>query len=175
MNKHTATVLRFSSSYPVKAVERAKENSEPLNDRHFLVLMNESDVSKTGEFLRFLDSYRPKLILDLRISPRLDFVAGSRVRTFRAFGEFSVQYIDVLGRLGVYSREDFLSLKNNSSGMLDSLVHSDENDDRPMVCLFDDTEVFKRCRKIFKDDIQTYVQERSSPSVSWFRSGLLTF
>lgn len=173
MNKHTATVLEFNSS-TVDATRKLFQMS-PNSDQvqHFVVLIAESEVSHTNGFLEFLSSYRPKVIFDLRFSPRLDFVGGSRRRAFRAFDELSVQYIDVLGRLGVSSREDFFSLTQEATPTLSSWIEADTHDDRPIVCLYADKAIINACEKLFKDDIRSYRQHRPETFVSQFRAGLL--
>lgn len=175
MNKHTATVLNFIPPASNNKNLTLDDERGSLVTPHFLVLIDESDVSETGVFLQFLRSFRPKAVLDLRISPRLDFVAGSRARTFRTFDDLSVEYVDVLGRLDVYSRNDFLALKTHKTNILATLIDTDENNNRPVVCLFDDTEILARCRKLFKHDILSYFQSQPSTNVSWYRSGLLSF
>lgn len=175
MNKHSATVLNFHSSLPARSNEKFDEDSRAPTKQHFLVLVQESEIAYAGQFFRFLSSFRPQVILDLRLAPRLDFVGGSRMHTFRAFHQFSVQYIDVFGRLGVLSRDDFLSLKFDEKPTLMPLIDADATDDRPLVCLFGDPTVLDRCEEVFRCDIESYIQQRPSTSVSRFRSGLLAF
>lgn len=173
MNKHTATVLNFNSSFPARTDDHFHADHNKLAGQHFVVLMPEAEVSNAGDFLRFLNAFRPKVILDLRLSPRLDFVGGSRRRAFHVFEEFSVQYVDVLGRLGVSCREDFLRLKDDKKPTLLRWISSDPHDDRPIVCLYDDASVVNQCEEIFRDDIQSYRQSRPATHVSQFRAGLL--
>lgn len=173
MNKYSATVLSFNSSISASINESIDNDHSPLIDPHFVVLMQESEVSNAGDFVRFLDSFRPQAILDLRLSPRLDFVEGSRTRTFRTFDRLSVQYIDVFGRLGVFSRQDLYNLECIKEKRLASFIDVTVKDDRPVVCLFDDAAVIERCEQIFKYDILSYIQNRPSTNISRFRSGLL--
>lgn len=173
MNKRTATVLKFTSSNAVNTNKGFQKTHDSQRAQHFVVLMAESEVTHTNGFLEFLSSFRPKIILDLRLSPRLDFAGGSRRRAFRAFEELSVQYIDVLGRLGVSSREDFFSLNQDATPTLFSWIEADNLDDRPIVCLYADETIVNECEKIFKEDIQWYKLQRPETFVSQFRAGLL--
>lgn len=173
MNKHTATVLNFNSSVSTHTNDEFPADHNMIAGEHFVVLMPESEVSNTGDFLRFLNAFRPKIILDLRLSPRLDFVGGSRTRAFHAFEEFAVQYIDVLGRLGVSSRDDFRYLKHDEKPKLMQWISLDTHDNRPIVCLYDDATVIDHCEEIFRDDIQSYKRSRPETYVSQFRAGLL--
>ncbi len=175
VNRHMSKVLRFKSSLYDEIERPFADRKGSLIDSDFFILINESDVSKNGEFVRFINMYRPKLILDLRISPRLDFVAGSRQKTFQMFDRYSIQYVDVFGRLGVYSREEFFSLKNTDSDFLPSSVIDDEGGFGPIVFLFDDKNILNRCQVFFRRDIKMYMQEKSRPNVSRFRCGFLSF
>lgn len=176
MNKHTATILKFPSS--TLAVANQALPTKPVKIeriRHFLVLMAESEASNKNSFFEFLSTFRPKIIFDLRQFPRLDFADGSRRRAFRIFEELSVQYIDVPGRLGISSREDFLALDQDTTPTLRSWVEADPHDDRPIVCLYTDDAVIRQFGKVFRNDIQYYKQRHPETHISQFRAGLLEF
>ncbi|MGF6540555.1 hypothetical protein OKW32_003841 [Paraburkholderia youngii] len=167
------TSVKNSTSLVPFSADRSRCSYRPVA-RHSVVLMRESEMSAGGaSFIRFAKDFKPGFFLDLRIAPRLDFLAGSRLQAFRLFHELDIEYVDVLGRLGIDSKEDFSSLDEAQSAELASWIESNFNDERPLVCFFDDAEVLFRCRDAFSRIIDGYIFGRPDTRVSEYKAGLL--
>lgn len=57
-------------------------------------------------FLRTIEDLRPRMLVDLRVLPRFDFLGLTRAIAFRAFEEQQLAYRDITGLLRVNSRSD---------------------------------------------------------------------
>ena len=55
------------------------------------------------EFVELITNCRQAWIIDLRAVPRFEAVASSREAAFRLFMRYEVKYLDLFGRLGIFS------------------------------------------------------------------------
>lgn len=74
----------------------------PYPETNAIYLLN-ADFVGYSEFLKVLEEYAPKWVIDVRVVPRLDTLAHSRSRAFELFHEQRANYIDLFGRLHVRS------------------------------------------------------------------------
>lgn len=127
-------------------------------------------------FCGFANKFRPDFILDLRRSPRLDLLAGSRVKAFEFFNELDVKYLDVSGRAGsdlideVWKNEDFLSDIINRCAMKSS-------QGRGVITIFlDDEDSLIECQAVLtskKVGQHNGGLPKMDMKVSHYKSGLL--
>ena len=151
--------------------QQSERSSGPLRS---VVLVRESEMSAGGaSFVRFAKVFRPECVLDLRIAPRLDFIGGSRAHAFRLFRELDIEYVDVLGRLGIASKDDFSSIDEGKSTGLARWIESQFSGERPLVCVFDDSEVLSKCRSTFSTAISSFIFGRPNTSIAQYKAGLL--
>lgn len=81
---------------------RPQQLSFPYAEARSVLLMDTNGINH-AEFVRIIESMRPKWIVDVRAVPRLDTLAGSREYAFSIFHRMSIEYVDLLGRLGIIS------------------------------------------------------------------------
>ncbi|QHI99624.1 hypothetical protein GT347_17565 [Xylophilus rhododendri] len=65
-----------------------------------LYVVNEKCFRTIENFYHFSVGVNVGALLDMRLTPRLDFVAPSRQRAFQLLKEINVSYVDMLGRSG---------------------------------------------------------------------------
>ena len=109
----TATHLRLvKNELELKKESAQKENSPqlsfPFNGPNQIFIIHQSEISYQAEFIDFLTTYSPKYFFDLRLAPRMDLIAGSRVQAFEKFNQLNIEYLDICGRAGVPTQGDFL-------------------------------------------------------------------
>lgn len=71
----------------------------PFEHDGAVVLVYETDLSSPAAFDVFVARYQPKWLLDIRVAPRMDFVAPTRALALRTLSALNVNYVDVLGRV----------------------------------------------------------------------------
>ncbi|MHB1122561.1 MAG: hypothetical protein ACYC0T_07535 [Ramlibacter sp.] len=82
---------------------KPEQISLPFTSRPKLFAVLTGHIRGPEEFGRLADALSVSLILDMRTAPRLDIVAPTRLQAFNYFESRSIQYRDVLGRVGVNS------------------------------------------------------------------------
>jgi hypothetical protein len=101
--RHLRLVNHFSS-VEVKvdtSAEKSGATSNTGSEKVALFLLREVDLLRTSSFAGFLCEKEARLIFDCRVAPRLDFIAPSRMLAFRKFSEIGVDYIDIVGAMGL--------------------------------------------------------------------------
>ncbi|MBK1977312.1 hypothetical protein JE034_00450 [Achromobacter xylosoxidans] len=76
----------------------------PLEDSRSVMLVHETDLNSPEAFEIFVEYYQPKWLLDIRIAPRMDFIAPTRALALRMLSALDVNYVDVFGRISDASR-----------------------------------------------------------------------
>lgn len=87
---------------PVSSSEQ-EQISLPFNPRPKLSVVIAGHLRGPDEFGRLVDALDVSVILDMRAAPRLDVIAPTRLQAFNYFESHSIQYRDVLGRVGATS------------------------------------------------------------------------
>lgn len=80
--------------------------SLPFLARPKLFAVMATHIPGGDEFARLIRALRISCVLDLRIAPRLDFVAPTRVHAFQLFETLGITYRDILGRVDAKSYGD---------------------------------------------------------------------
>ena len=80
-------------------------------DAPTLLLIVDMGFIEESELLSVLCDAPPRWLIDLRPLPRFDFGTLNRARVFRIFEQNRIRYLDLCGKLRIYSRQDasFLS------------------------------------------------------------------
>lgn len=179
MNKQPkgSDFLRLVSSNKVQIPQSPKispHNMKSSRDVIF-VLISEKELFG-GTFSSFAHKFRPDFILDFRQSPRLDLLAGSRMKSFELFSEIDAKYLDVSGRAGsslvseVWEKADFLSDIINRCALLSSKG-------RGVITIFlDDEDSLVECQSILMSkntNLESGSASKMDMRVSHYRSGLL--
>lgn len=111
--------------------------SLPFNAPHIsYVLIGEID-STSEDFLYFINEKGISTFFDLRLSPRLDFVAPNRKEAFIQFQKINVSYYDVFGRFEISSP---YSASHHIFEILKEIVSTTENISKhsePVLLVFD--------------------------------------
>lgn len=102
----------------------------PFEDESAVILVHEMELSSPEAFDIFIERYRPKWLLDIRVAPRMDFVAPTRTLALRTLSALNVNYVDVLGR--VHDTSKWLQF-------LEDLLQSQGRVDGLYAIFFDDT------------------------------------
>lgn len=63
------------------------------------VLLAYTDALVRDEFISLLHNFAPRSVIDLRVVPTFDVLAGSRSYAFRIFDSLNAHYFDVFGQL----------------------------------------------------------------------------
>lgn len=139
-----------------------------------VVLMREPEMTKTGAFSEFAKRYRPCRVLDLRLFPRLDFFAGSRVRTFKLFEELHIEYLDFFGREAINPNE---SNKEKALLILEFLklfLSEPKENDGPIVLFFDNENLLLECKNFLPLAFSKIHNTKINTNIAEYKSGFLS-
>ncbi|WP_175212912.1 hypothetical protein [Achromobacter aegrifaciens] len=102
----------------------------PFEGDRSVVLVHETDLGSPEAFEVFIERYQPKWLLDIRVAPRMDFVAPTRTLALRMLSALKVNYVDVLGRVNDTSKwlqfiEDLVQNQDRTEGLY-AIVFDDQ-------------------------------------------------
>lgn len=109
----------------------------PFEDEHSVVLLHDSELLGPDAFSTFLEHVQPRWFLDVRVAPRMDFVAPTRALALRNLSARNIQYVDVLGR--VNDASEWLTF-------VEKLLQRAHDTEGPYVILFDDRRTLQDAR-----------------------------
>jgi len=109
----------------------------PFESEDFIVLMHETEIPSSDAFITFIEHYQPKWLLDVRVAPRMDFIAPSRTLALKILSTLQVNYVDVLGR--VQNTNEWLTF-------VELLLQSDNGAEGPYAFIFDDRSALSEAR-----------------------------
>lgn len=122
----------------------------PFEDRHIVILLNSTELAATDSFAAFAQQIKPRWLLDVRVAPRMDFIASSRPAALNNLASLGVTYIDILGRT------------HQASGPLQlvaEILHTTQGSEGPYVILFDDELKLRETKRLvsgLKHELQVY-------------------
>lgn len=131
----------------------------PFSIPHSLVLVFADHFHYRRSFEVFTEVTQPQAIIDLRIAPRLDFVANTRALALRTLELDDINYLDVRGRFeqrSIAGPAWFSSLL----GEVKSLFAALEISHRPILLFFDDSELLRRFSLELTSDYDVVVAEQ---------------
>lgn len=115
----------------------------------FTVLIAHVENLKPENFLRIVGTLRPRWIIDARIAPRMDVVAGSRSYAFSLFHSHQIEYVDLFGKLGLSTSR---SVEINPALWVEKVGHlikSSRHPVGPFLVLFDRWDLFNAAKLPF--------------------------
>jgi hypothetical protein len=171
---HLVPVSDRSSQARSKIEEDVMNISESHSKNGTVVLIREPEMAKNGAFFEFAKKYQPCRILDLRTFPRLDFFAGSRVRTFKLFEELHIEYFDFFGRAAINPANCTNEATTLRIVELLNLFLTNQNEcNGPTVLFFDNDSLLQECKKSLPNFLP-----KSPPStkmnIAEYKSGFLS-
>lgn len=108
-----------------------------------LLFVKESDILATGVFANLLESVRPHWLFDIRITPRLDFLAPNRSLAFKHFIDMKLDYIDIFGVLGTHSYRTEEARPESWGYYVASVLSEATTKNGPYMFIFDNEEIMK--------------------------------
>lgn len=125
-----------------------------------LIFSMEQSILRANEFNALVGKYNPKVFFDLRIAPRLDFVAPSRVVAFKIFSELKLSYVDVFGALGVNSYNAMQASPEMWSELVGESLLSLRSRNMTSMFVFDDIDILNRANFILPSFLKrTFVDD----------------
>jgi hypothetical protein len=99
--------LIWDASSQVEFNDRRSETQLdlPLYDAFHILLWDIGKVDRDS-FLSVLQDFRPEWVVDVRIAPRFDRLAGGRHFAFNALENLGIRYVDLFGVLGLKTYQD---------------------------------------------------------------------
>lgn len=183
MSKHASKTsgLRListskNSSYVRPEIEEdtMTEFSEITSTMSTVVLMREPEMTKSGAFSEFAKKYRPRRILDLRSFPRLDFFAGSRIRTFKLFEELHIEYLDFFGRENIKPSDNNKATSLLILDFLGLFLADQKENDGPTVLFFDNDSLLQECKLSLPLTFQKSKNIVPRMNIAEYKSGFLS-
>ncbi|WP_225032063.1 hypothetical protein [Paraburkholderia sp. XV] len=97
--KHLKLVVTDDPECAELVPEDSVQLTLPFDDGKAVILMHEADLRAPEAFEVFLGRYQPRWLLDVRVAPRMDFIAPGRALALRHLSMRNVTYVDVLGHV----------------------------------------------------------------------------
>jgi len=124
----------------------------PFESDGFVILMHDTELPSSDAFITFVENYQPKWLLDVRVAPRMDFIAPTRALALKSLSSLQVNYVDVLGR--VQNQNEWLSF-------IESLLRSGNGGQGPHVFIFDDRSMLDEARAQLPSMLRTLDSART--------------
>ena len=120
----------------------------PDFEKTILYFVREVDVLRNSDFVSLLVENNTCCFFDVRVAPRLDFMASNRVAAFRKFDELMIDYVDIVGDLGIAN--DWTT-NFNAKAWLDIVMQKISSIDtraKSLFFVFDSAEVLRRADSV---------------------------
>lgn len=130
---------QIEQSLPPKGTQLAL----PFLTPHNLVLVLADHFGRRHLFKAFAEQTQPHLIVDVRVAPRLDFIASSRALALRSLELEDIGYLDVRGKFEQNATKGASSFEVLTAE-LRKLLTTLEISHRPILMFFDDMELLRR-------------------------------
>lgn len=136
-------------AYPVGSENGPTQMALPFAVPHLLVFTQTTDFNVAGLFEQFSRALNPSVLVDMRISPRLEFIGATRSQTFDYFKSMQIDYKDVFGKVGITSYADAEEKHVAISKAVAEILERAKPSDCSVLFFFDDPGFMSRCRRIF--------------------------
>jgi hypothetical protein len=113
-----------------------------------IYFVRESDVLHTTDFSEFLFGRNATLLFDVRVAPRLDFIASSRSLAFRKFASIGLEYFDLNGALSEYSDLFIPAMPEAWLDIVCSKLQAVDGPNKSIFFIFDDDRVLRRTQQV---------------------------
>jgi hypothetical protein len=137
------------------------------------IFIREADILRDASFMDLLAAVRPCYLFDIRLAPRLDFVASNRSLAFRAFGHYGINYVDIIGTLGVDSHLAGSSMPEFWCGLVGEKLKATCDSIRNSIFIFDNDEVLKRSQYVLPAYVKSSFSDASVEIVNNLNQGLI--
>lgn len=119
-----------------------------------LLLLSEADVLQSDYFVPYLRETNACCLFDVRVAPRLDFIAPSRLQAFRKFAELGVDYVDVIGRIAPIDGNDVMP--EAWVDLVCDKIQLTEKAATTIVFIFDNSDMLCRARNVLSSTIDRF-------------------
>lgn len=144
------------------------------NDFRSAILINYSELNENFEIQKIKEQFNSDCILDFRISPKLDKFASTRARVFDILNTQNITYIDTLGILNINNIDDFKAINHTFIDELSFYIKKHIHKDRSFICIFDDENIFEKCRNILNNKNLEHFWNRIEKQSARFKMGFLS-
>lgn len=145
-----------SSGIPARTLDHVRYDdrqlSLPLPEPDVVIIMNVHDI-RYGSFKNALNTIRPKWIFDIRATPRLDKIGGSRNIALKEFDSIGSHYVDLFGILGINNYKHVASNPFFWTPVVESFLRSSNDKFGPYFALLDDDLLINTVSKHFAASI----------------------
>lgn len=138
--------------------------SLPYFDTYTIVLANVENYT-AWQFELALKAVKPRWVVDARVSPRFDSIAGTRSQAFRTFGNFGATYIDLFGQLGLYSYRDADVNPEFWGCKLFRMIQNSRDASGPFLILLEDTQLLEASKTSLASKFKAVFEKLGAPSV----------
>jgi hypothetical protein len=155
------------SFYPRTAItlqEGAEQLSLPYLEPSTIVLANVDDVG-TSQFIEILQSIKPKWIVDARVAPRFDTIAGTRSHAFRMFQWLHANYFDLFGQLGLASYRTANTNPEFWGEPMFRMIRASNTPHGPFLILFESRELIEASKAILVGKFNSVFDKRIVPTI----------
>lgn len=141
---------------------------------HGAVLICEYELLERNAFREFAERLKPYALLDLRPSPSMTFIEGSRARAFDLFTELGIVYVGLSALLGKERFSPHYWTSESLRLALADWLALRHRDDGAVACLFGNRAQLRRGYPTIINALELGGRSSSPPLVSQYRSGLVS-
>jgi hypothetical protein len=123
-------------------------------------MISENTILRNERFLSFLEESRTQSLLDVRIAPRMDFIASNRVRAFKLLSDLGIDYVDVSGVLSSAGDFGFGLMPENWIGLLSEKISSLSSTLNAVTIIFDNDDIMRRSQFVLRAALTASEGER---------------
>ncbi|MBS0251607.1 MAG: hypothetical protein JSR78_11160 [Proteobacteria bacterium] len=127
----------------------------PYLDSFTVVLAHVESLSHLKKFSAALDWIGPKWIIDVRSTPRLDVLGGSRSHAFHMFEMRRINYVDLFGQLGIGSDRSYKARPSAWMELFGQIVKESAAPNGPFLLLFDNDDLLSSARASLPSKLQS--------------------
>jgi hypothetical protein len=130
------------------------EKFHSSNEANFslsLYFLREVNILRSYSFSEYMSECDARALFDVRIAPRLDFIAPNRGQAFRRLSDLAIDYVDIVGAIdsGMIGDipEDWCGLIGRS---IDDLHEKNHNS---LFFIFDNEQILRSAKRIIPSSI----------------------
>lgn len=154
----------FLSKKNIALQRGAEQLSLPYLEPSTIVLANVDDVG-TSQFIDILASIMPKWIVDARVSPRFDTIAGTRTHAFRMFQRVNANYFDLFGQLGLASYRTANANPEFWGEVMFRMIRASNTPHGPFLILLESTELIEASKATLTAKFNSVFDKRIVPTI----------
>lgn len=136
--------------------EKERQYYLPLPELNSAFVLQSSAI-RHGKLKNLIENFNAKWIFDARPTPTLGSIAESRAQAFDFFRKFSINYIDVYGRLIAARKENAHTYPENWGGEVWNILLKSQNRNGPFVFIFSDDRSEEELERAIGEKLQSYI------------------